>query len=265
MAAAAIGVVTGAFWSVNAAAARDLVVFAEPTLAPAIEALGEAWRGHGGVEVRLFKSPTALALAQADRRIRCDLVIGLAGPSFDQADKDETIDSDTKASFAANTLVMIERGNAQRPTDAAGDIAVLLAGKRLAIADPDRDPAGRYGLDALRQAGLTIDPFSRSIAVAESSASVITFLAENRADFGIVYATDAKQAGFTHARELPEDSYAKIEYLVAAVDEPQRAPDDFLEFLRSDDARVILARAGLRPPAGDAPGFLNKAKRRDDR
>ena len=110
----AIVVAMAAFWSAAAAQARDLVAFAEPTLAPALEALGNAWRARGGVEVHVFSSPTALALAQADRRIRCDLVVGLAGPAFEKAAKDETIDSDTTAPFASNTLVLIERGDPER-------------------------------------------------------------------------------------------------------------------------------------------------------
>ena len=261
----AIVVAMAAFWSAAAAQARDLVAFAEPTLAPALEALGNAWRARGGVEVHVFGSPTALALAQADRRIRCDLVVGLAGPAFEKAAKDEPIDSDTTAPFASNTLVLIERGDPERGGDAKGDVAALLAGKRLAIADPDRDVAGRYGLEALRAAGLTIDPFSRSVAVAESSAGVITFLAEGRADVGIVFATDARPEGFAHARMLADNTYPKIEYLIAAVDEPQRPPDDFLAFVRSEDARAILAAAGLRPPDSNDPAPSSKAKTRDDR
>ena len=261
----AILVAVGAFWPANAAQGRDLVAFAEPTVAPALEALGNAWRAHGGVEVHVFRSPTALALAQADRRIRCDLVVGLAGPAFEKADNDETIDSDTTAPFASNTLVLIERGDPEDGEQVNGDVTALLAGKRLAIADPDRDVAGRYGLEALRAAGLNIDPFSRSVAVAESSAGVITFLAEMRADVGIVFATDAKQEGFVHARVLADNTYPKIEYLIAAVDEPQRPPDDFLAFVRSQNARAILATAGLRPSDSNDPAPARKAKARDDR
>lgn len=261
----ALAVVAAALWSAVAAQARNLVVFAEPTLAPALDALGKAWRGHGGAEVRIFKSPTVLALAQADRRIRCDLVVGLAGPAFEKADRDETIDSDTTTAFAANTLVLIAQGDPERWADGDGGVAAMLAGKRLAIADPDRDLAGRYGLEALRAAGLTIDPLSRSIAVAESSAGVISFLTEKRADIGIVLATDAKEEGFVHPRMLAEGTYPKIEYLMAAVDEPQRPPDDFLEFVKSDEARAIIAAAGLRPPDRNDARPATKAKTDDDR
>jgi molybdenum ABC transporter molybdate-binding protein len=246
------------------AQARDLVVFAEPTLAPALDALGKAWRRHGGAELRVFKSPTVLALAQADRHIRCDVVVGLAGPAFAKADKDETIDSDTTAAFAANTLVLIAQGDPERWTAADGAVAALLAGKRLAIADPDRDLAGRYAIAALRAAGLTIDPLSRSIAVAESSAGVITLLAEKRADVGIVFATDAREEGFVHPRMLADNTYPKIDYLIAAVDEPQRTPDDFLAFVRSEEARAILATAGLQPPDRNTLGPATKAKAHDD-
>jgi molybdate transport system substrate-binding protein len=242
----AVGLVAGTLSPSTVARARDLVVFGEPTLAPALRVLGEHWRKQTGIGVRVFASRTELALAQADRQIRCDLIVGLAGPAFEQAEKQETIDAESKAPFADNTLVLIAARDAVEEIWKQSDIAALLAGKRLAIADPDRDLAGRYGLEALRKAGIAIDPASKSIAVAESSAGVVAFLAENRADIGIVYATDAKQSGLRNVKALPEDSYPRITYLVAAVDQPQANPDDFREFLKSADAGAVLREAGLR-------------------
>ena len=80
-----------------------------------------------------------------------------------------------------------------------------------------------------------------------------------------MFATDARPEGFAHARMLADNTYPKIEYLIAAVDEPQRPPDDFLASVRSEDARAILAALGLRPPDSYDPAPANKAKTHDDR
>jgi ABC-type molybdate transport system substrate-binding protein len=183
--AIAVALATGAAFATQA---RDLVVFAEPTLAPTLEALGKASHGQGGTGLRVFTSQTELALAQAGRYISCDLVVGLVGPAFDRAEKDETIDADTKTPFATNTLVQVAQGYSGRRARVDDAVAAFVAGGRLAIGNPDRDPAGRYRLEALRQAGLAIDALARSIALAESCAGVISFLGERRADIGIVYA-----------------------------------------------------------------------------
>jgi accessory colonization factor AcfC len=48
---------------------------------------------------------------------------------------------------------------------------------------------------------------------------------------------------------LPEDLYPAIEYVAAQTAEPQGDPDEFLDFLVSDEAAAVFRAAGLRPIA----------------
>jgi hypothetical protein len=50
---------------------------------------------------------------------------------------------------------------------------------------------------------------------------------------------------------LPEHLYPAIEYVAAQTAEPQGDPDEFLDFLGTEDAAAVFEAAGLRPLAQD--------------
>ena len=78
-AAVAFGVVVAACERANAARARDLVIFGEPTLTPALEVLGGTRTKRGRPGVLIFKSPTPLAFARPGRHVRSDLIADWLG------------------------------------------------------------------------------------------------------------------------------------------------------------------------------------------
>jgi ABC-type molybdate transport system substrate-binding protein len=91
-----------------------------------------------------------------------------------------------------NRLVLVgSDARRHRRSQRPADIGRLIASKRLAIANPDRDVAGARALDLLRKLGITVDDSNKAVAVAESSAGVVSLLSANKAQLGIVYATDA--------------------------------------------------------------------------
>lgn len=232
--------------------ARDLVIFAEPTLKPALRSLGQLWQTRTGVRVDIFGSRTELALEQAGHNIRCDLVIVLAGEALDGAKADEVIKPESVTPAFRNSLVLVSRDtNAGLPPGAtSGDLANLVAGKKLAIADPESDPAGRYGTKALSAAGINVDANGASISVAESSAGVLRMLSDRKVELGIVYLTDAlTQPAFKILMPLVETSYPAINYVAAETANSEEKSDTqgFLGFVKSDDATAILKSAGLRP------------------
>src|SRR6516165_2505341 len=59
-----------AFLAPAAAAARDLVVYGEPTLEKALKSVGSLWQARTGTRVNLFVAPTNLPYAQIDRGAR---------------------------------------------------------------------------------------------------------------------------------------------------------------------------------------------------
>jgi molybdate transport system substrate-binding protein len=239
---------TVTFLAPATAGARDLVVYSEPTLEKALKSVGLLWQARTGTRVNVFVAPTDLSYAQIDRGARCDVIFALAGAATEEAARDKIINAATISRALRNGLVLVgtERGSAPIADASLTDISRLIAGKRLAIANPDRDPAGARAVELLRKIGIVVDDGNKAVAVAESSAGVVSFLATNKARLGIVYSTDAT-AGFNLAVALPVLDQPPIEYVVAQARDPQSDTKPFMTFLKSAEAKAAFKSAGLAP------------------
>jgi molybdate transport system substrate-binding protein len=231
---------------------RDLVVYGEPTLEKALRSVGMLWQGRSGTRVNVFVAPTKLSYAQIDRGARCDVIIALAGTGADEAARTKIIKADTIRLALRNSLALVGTGPgmAQGATSRADatldDISRLIAGRRLAIANPERDPAGARARDLLHKLGIAVGDDNKAIAVAESSAGVVDFLATGKAQVGIVYASDAT-ASFPLLLSLPASAHAPIEYVVATARDPASDTQPFMTFLSSTAAKATFRSAGLVP------------------
>src|SRR6516225_2005483 len=234
-----------AFLAPAAAAARDLVVYGEPTLEKALKSVGSLWQARTGTRVNLFVAPTNLSYAQIDRGARCDVIFVLAGAATEEAARAKIIQGATITRALRNGLVLVGTKGAAGPIDGANvaDISRLIAGERLAIANPERDPTGARALELLRKIGIAADDNS-ALAVAESSAGVVNLLATDKARLGIVYSTDAI-AGFKLV--VPLLDQPPIEYVVAQARDPQSDTQPFMAFVKSAAAQAAFKSAGLAP------------------
>jgi molybdenum ABC transporter molybdate-binding protein len=221
------------------------VVYGEPTLEKALKSVGSLWQARTGTRVNVFVAPTDLSYAQIDRGARCDLIFALAGAATEQAARAKIIQGATITRALRNGLVLVGIEGAAGPIDGANaaGISRLIAGKRLAIANPERDPAGAGALELLRKIGIADDD-NRAVAVAESSAGVVNLLATNKARLGIVYSTDAT-AGFKLL--VPLLDQPPIEYVVAQARDPQSDTRPFMAFVKSAAAQAAFKSAGLAP------------------
>jgi molybdenum ABC transporter molybdate-binding protein len=239
-----------AFLAPAAAAARDLVVYGEPTLEKALKTVGLLWHARTGTRVNVFVAPTDLSFAQIDRGARCDVIFALAGAATEEAARAKIIHGATISRVLRNGLVLVGTEGAAGPIDGANlaDISRLIAGKRLAIANPDRDPAGARAVGLLRKIGVAVDD-NKAVAVAESSAGVVNLLATDKARLGIVYSTDAT-AGFKLVAPLPLLDQPPLEYVVAQARDPQSDTHPFMAFVKSAAAQAAFKSAGLAPING---------------
>jgi len=228
------------------ASARDLVVYGEPTLEKALKSVGALWQARTGTRVNIFVAPTDLSYAQIDRGARCDVIFALAGAATEEAARTKIIDATTISRALRNGLVLIgtEPRSERIPEASLADMSRLIPGKRLAIANPDRDPAGARAVELLRKIGIVVDDGNKAVAVAESTAGVISLLATNKAQLGIVYSSDATASS---AVALAMLDLPPIEYVVAQARDPQSDTRPFMTFLKSAEAKAVFGSAGLAP------------------
>jgi molybdate transport system substrate-binding protein len=224
------------------AQARDLVVYGEPTLEKALRSVGALWQARTGTRVNVLVAPTDLSYAQIDRGARCDVIFALAGAATDDAARNKIIHADTVRPALRNGLVLV--GTEASGDASSADLTRLIAGKRLAIANPERDVAGARAVDLLRKIGIMVDDNNKSVAVAESSAGVVSLLSSNKAQLGIIYASDATM-GFKLTVPLSTNGQPPIEYIVAKARDPALDPAPFMKFLTSPEAKATFKSAGL--------------------
>ncbi len=125
-------------------------------------------------------------------------------------------------------------------------LAAALRGDKLALANPDSVPAGRYAKRALEAQGVW-GSVERQVARTENVRAALALVSRGEAPFGIVYRTDAiADTGVRIVDTFPADSHPPIVYpaaIVAGDRSPAARP--LLDYLRSAPAAAIWEAHGF--------------------
>ncbi len=231
------------------ARARSPLILAAASLQEALTAAGNAWaaRRHAKPTIS-FAASSALA-----RQIRAgapaDLFISADEAWMDEMQRAGLLRSGTRASFLANRLVLIA------PAGRGGALAIrrgfplarALGNGRLAMADPDSVPAGRYGRAALTALGVW-PAVSGRIARADSVRAALLLVERGEAPYGIVYETDVRASRRVRVVGMfPADSHPPITYPIALLRRSTNPEaEGFRRFLLSAPGRAIFRGYGFR-------------------
>ncbi|MGD9809970.1 MAG: molybdate ABC transporter substrate-binding protein [Sphingobium sp.] len=229
-------------------APKGPVVLAAASLQPALEEAGRAWQAQGH-EVPTFSFAASSALArQIEAGAPADLFLSADEDWADYLEKRNLTQAGSRVTLLANALVLVAPKGAEPMPDRPGSPALLrwLGQGRLAVADPDAVPAGKYAKAALRSRGLW-DSVSNRLAPAENVRAALVMVERGQAPAGIVYATDAKGSAKVEVVErFPATSHPPIRYPMVTIrgsSNPEAAA--FRSYLMSPAARAIFARYGF--------------------
>lgn len=234
------------------AAARQKapLVLAAASLQESLTAAAQAWAAMGHLEPTLsFASSSALA-RQIIAGAPADLFISADEPWMDHVAGKGLIRPGTRASFLANSLVLVAPATSKvNITIGPGfPLGRALGTGRLAMADPDAVPAGKYGKAALSSLGVWQGIEAR-IARAENVRAALALVERGEAPFGIVYKTDARAAKAVRiVGTFPKDTHPPITYPIAALKTSTSADAEaFRRFLVSPEGKAIFQRYGFTP------------------
>jgi molybdate transport system substrate-binding protein len=168
---------------------------------------------------------------------------------MDYLEERNLIKNDSRVTLLGNTIVLVA------PQDSSAALTLAPGAKladalgpdgKLAMANVDSVPAGKYGKAALEKLGLWSEVESR-IVQADNVRAALAFVATGEAPLGIVYQTDANAEPKVKAiATFPEGSHEPILYpvaLTASSANPDAA--EFLEFLKSDAAKPAFEKQGF--------------------
>ena len=230
-------------------AAGPPLVLAAASLQESLSAAADAWAAKGHSRpVLSFAASSALA-RQIDAGAPADLFLSADEPWMDDVVAHGKTRPGSRAALLSNRLVLVApAGPPRRIAIAAGFplAGALGPGARLAIADPDAVPAGRYGREALVRLGVWPSVADR-LARADSVRAALALVERGAAPLGIVYLTDARASARVQVAGIfPEASHAPITYplaLLAAGRSEEAAP--FRAFLLSAEGKAIFRRFGF--------------------
>lgn len=230
------------------AADEKLLVFAAASLTEVMNEIGDAYAKTGKPKpVFSFAASSALA-RQIENAAPAALFISADEEWMDYLARRKLIAADTRTSFLGNTLVLVtpaDRPQALAPAPGFALAKALGVGK-LALADPDSVPAGRYAKAALEHLKVWAE-VEKNVIRGESVRAALAFVERGEAPFGVVYATDAiVSKKVAVAGTFPANSHPPISYPLAVVGaNDSAAARAFRDFLLGDGAKAIYRKYGF--------------------
>jgi molybdate transport system substrate-binding protein len=235
------------FVSAAAADGRPVLVFAAASLKTALDAIAAEWRAGTGGRVTISYAASSTLAKQIENGAPADLFISADQDWMDYLQQRQLIDPTTRIDLLGNSLVLIApAGGAASVTIAPGfPLAALLGDGRLAMADPDAVPAGRYGKAALSALGVWPGVAGR-IAAAENVRAALLLVARGEAPLGIVYRTDAAaEPSVRIVGTFPSDSHPPIVYPMALTVTASPDAPAFATYLHGLAARKLFEAQGF--------------------
>lgn len=244
-----------ALLSLSAAGARGadasggVLVFAAASLANVLGEIDRAFTTRSGIRVTSSLAASSTLAKQIEAGAAADVYFSADVQWMDYLQERGLLRAGSRRDLLGNSLVLIAPAGKSPPVSIGPgfDLARLLGGGRLAVADPDSVPAGIYARQALERLGVWSSVLPRLVR-AENVRAALEYVARGDAPLGIVYRTDAlveKQVRIVGV--FPADSHPPIVYPVALTRRASAAAERYLAYVSSADAQPIFRKWGFEP------------------
>jgi molybdate transport system substrate-binding protein len=231
------------------AQSRDLVIFAAASLKNALDEAAAAWTKETGRPAPKISYAASSALAkQLEQGAPADLFLSADLDWMDYAAGKDLIRPESRFTLLANRIALIAPADSTAAmTLAPGvDLTAALGQGRLAMANVEAVPAGKYGKAALEKLK-GWDKVKDKVAQTDNVRAALLLVSRGEAPLGIVYTTDAAADPKVRiVATFPEGAHPPIFYPVA-VTKGSTHPDahGFLRHLRGAAARAAFEKQGF--------------------
>ena len=232
----------------RAAQAEDVLVFAAASLKNALDEAAKAYEAQTGNKIVISYAGTPQLVKQLEQGAPADIFFSADMEWMEWAAGKDLVKKESQTVLLGNRIVLVAPAGspAQLKIEKGFDLSGALAGGKLAMANTDSVPAGKYGKAALQSLGVW-ESVAQSVAQAENVRTALAFVALGEAPLGIVYATDAKADSKVRIVDIfPEDSHPAIKYpLALTTHSTKQAARDFFAYLISPKARDFFVKQGF--------------------
>ncbi|HWM30425.1 MAG TPA: molybdate ABC transporter substrate-binding protein [Methyloceanibacter sp.] len=235
------------------------LVFAAASLKDALDAINAAWSKESGKSAVISYAGSSVLAKQIEEGAPADVFISADLDWMDYLAKRNLIKPGTRFNLLGNTLVLIAPKDSSLEAKIVPDfpLAALIGDGKLAMANTESVPAGKYGKAALTKLGIW-DAVKDKIAQAENVRAALLLVSRGEAPLGIVYATDAKaDPNVKVLGTFPADTHKPIIYPAAVLAQSRSADAQaFVTFLKTDTANKLFQDQGFTVLAeGAVEGF----------
>jgi len=233
-----------------AQSANGITVLAAASLTNVLQDVGNRYEAATGKKVVFSFAGSMILAKQIEASAGADIFISADTESMDYLDGKNLIVRSSRLNLLRNSLILIAPADSKVALSIAPGfkLAEALKGGRLAIADVDTVPAGRYGRAALVALGVW-DSVKDHLAQGEDVRATLAYVARGEAPLGIVYATDARiEPKVREIAKFPDSTHEPIVYPAALTRDARPGAAAFLAYLRGPQARAAFQRAGFAFP-----------------
>jgi molybdate transport system substrate-binding protein len=227
---------------------REVVVFAAASLKNALDDIKTQYERDTGRHVAVSYAASSTLAKQIEAAAPADIFISADLDWMDYLAERKLIKPGSRVDLLGNSIVLIAPANSTASISIGPNfpLASRLGNGRLAMADPNAVPAGKYGKAALEKLGVWSAVADR-IAPAENVRAALLLVSRGECPLGIVYKTDAAaDPGVKVVATFPPDTHPPIIYpmaLVATSTNPDA--EAFATNLRSPSAARLFEKQGF--------------------
>lgn len=241
----------GAAWialAMPAAAQTNVLVFAAASMKEALDGVAAQWQRETGKKAVISYAASSALARQIEQGAPAQIFISADLDWMDYVENKKLIKPATRTNLLGNRIVLIAPKSSAATIKIEPDfpLATALGSGRMALADVNAVPAGKYGKAALEKLGAW-NRVQDKVAQAENVRAALLLVSRGEAPLGIVYQTDATaDPGVKIVGTFPEETHPPIVYpsaLTASTSNPDA--EAFLAYMSSPKARPLFAAQGF--------------------
>ncbi len=224
---------------------RPVLVFAAASLKTALDDVADRWQRETRRKATISYAATSALARQVEQGAPADVFVSADLDWMNYLAERDLIKPETRINLLGNRLVLVAPRNVSLRI-VGFDFAEALGAGKLAMANIDAVPAGKYGKAALEKLGLW-PAVKDKVVQTDNARAALVLVARGEARLGVVYQTDAEaEPGVRIVTLFPEDSHPPVIY-PAAILRDSRNPDaaSFAAYLRSATAYGIFRWNGF--------------------
>ena len=227
---------------------RDVVVFAAASLKNALDDVAAQWGKESGKRAAIAYAGSPQLARQIEQGAPADLFVSADLDWMDYLERRGLILKATRTNLLGNRIVLVAPSDSRIESriEPGFGLAALLGTGRLAIADPNAVPAGKYGKASLQALGVW-DAVKNRLAQAENARAALLLVSRGEVPLGVVFSTDAQaDPNVRILGTFPESTHPPIVY-PAAVVAGKTSPDAsvLLAYLSSPSSRPLFEKHGF--------------------